>query len=524
MSEAPFEAAAGQAVQAAAMSIRFMITVSRVLADRSAADAARLDGERAGQVERLRQLADPGGDAAERYARIVREQVTNPDIRDALLNSEQWPQIAADLAVLDRAGVDVRELLADASRTADRIAASLTPRPQSTQEFYAQMVRDNVPDARVRDPLLNSEQWPQIAEQMRQLHAAGVDMPQLLDAASRTGVALHTTLQQAWERTANRAATLSAENSPERTSRATVTNPRGRGREDSALRTRASSLRELGLSNQESQLYVRMVRDTIHNEHHAGMLVVSRQWPQIAAKMRDLEARGIDPATRLARLPQEIARRAATGQRVDIAAAAADALSKPAPATASTSTKTAAATSTSTTTPAPAPAAAPSPPTPLVDPTPTPAPAPVPSPELLRDAAHVAVGLKYGVNAQILAKRMGIDTDQARGLVKELAARDIIGRYDQGKGMRYTQVINKESAELLLNNSPGTMTAVQANKAVQQTSPAGDRSRSRTAAAATANSTTVSASPTAPGPAPAAAPSTTAAHAPASRVKHGPSH
>ncbi|MEV6672858.1 hypothetical protein [Streptomyces sp. NPDC051162] len=348
MSETPpFEVAAAQAMSAAAESIKFLVTVAMAIKDRHDAAAENRDGFRAVQVAQLQQLNGPA-EVGTHYASLVAEHVTNPGIRDALLASPQWPQIAADLHQLEQAGVNVRDLLSDASRTADRVAASLMPpQPVTTAERYAAVVREHVPNEQVREALLGSAQWPQIAEHMQQMEAAGINVPEVLAQANQSGAALTTALQTAYAQTAQRAAALSAENSPapqpQRPGTAPVAAaaraerladmpaPRGGRRESGGLANRAADLKALGISKVENQRLVRMIRDTVQNEHHAGLIVVSSQWPQIAAQMRDLEQRGIHPGNRLVRLSKEVTRRAvAGGERVNIAAAAVDVLSRPA--------------------------------------------------------------------------------------------------------------------------------------------------------------------------------------------------
>ncbi len=96
------ESAATQAAQSAVMSVRFLVSVAMAVAERT----GREDPARAAQVDRLRQLAQADQDPSTRYAQMVREEFATPAIRDALLNSEQWPQIAKDLAHLESAGID----------------------------------------------------------------------------------------------------------------------------------------------------------------------------------------------------------------------------------------------------------------------------------------------------------------------------------------------------------------------------------------------------------------------------------
>ncbi|MGK5632602.1 hypothetical protein [Streptomyces sp. URMC 123] len=87
MSEASFETAAAQALQGAAMSVRFLVTVAAAVRERHDEAAARDAGREAARVEQLRQLIGPAQEVEAHYGRMVAEQVTNPDIREALLRS-----------------------------------------------------------------------------------------------------------------------------------------------------------------------------------------------------------------------------------------------------------------------------------------------------------------------------------------------------------------------------------------------------------------------------------------------------
>ncbi|GAA2105615.1 hypothetical protein GCM10009801_81790 [Streptomyces albiaxialis] len=483
------EQAAGQTAQTAVMSVRFLVTIAMAVSERQ----TKGNPERAAQVERLRQLDQPSGDAAQRYAGMVREQFRDPNLRDALLNSEQWPQIANDLRTLEAAGIDVRAFLGDAGRIAERIAATIAPQPTPEQ-----MVREHLGD-RLADTLVNSERWPQIADEMRQMQAAGIDMPQMLAAAAEPGAKVEATMNEAWKQHAARVEKLEKETAPVPV-RGTppATNESRRGRRGSGGRgDRMATLAEMGLSTQENQKYIRMLRENIKDRHTAEVLVVSNKWPQVAASMRDLENRKIDPGPRLARLPQVVASQAARGGRVSLADAAQEALRHPAP------------TSRVTGTAARQPVGSYTPKAPALSKGEvngavresrvkgTAAPAAdggmAVTPEQLRTAAHHVAGMKDGVNAETLSRGLGVDQPQANALVSELSKRDVIGRYDLSTDRYQAQVSSTTAADLLVNGKE--VTASQANKAA-----AADvaRATSNTAEAPKAKDKGPAAAPTTP--------------------------
>lgn len=439
------EQAAGQAAQTAAMSVRFLVTVAMAVAEHT----GREHPARAAQVERLRQLNQPAGDPAERYAAMVRAEFKNPALRNALLDSEQWPQIAADLRYLESAGIDVSAFIRDAGAIADRIAGAMPQEPTPEQ-----MVRAHMGD-RLADTLVNSQRWPQIADEMRQMQAAGIDVPQMLRSAAEPGAKIEATLTAAWQTQAARVERLEKESEPVRgTARPESENRRGRSGKDGLTR-REAALKEAGVSPQENQKYIRMMGEAVEDRHHAAVLAVSTRWPEIAATMKELDGRKLDPAARLARLPQELARQAGNRQRVNLVDAAAEALRHPAPATSAPAG----------TRPAPAETYAAKPASSVADTT---------LKETIRDsdvvvakdqlraAAHHVVGARNGVNTQTLRDGLGVDERQATALMSELSKRDVIGHHDPKTDRYQVQVKGTMAADLLVDGKE--VTAAHANK------------------------------------------------------------
>ncbi|MER6845816.1 hypothetical protein [Streptomyces platensis] len=335
MSESPFEVAAGQAAQSAVMSVRLLISIATALRANVEREAAAADPDLAEKVARLRQMErEPDAQTInERYAAMVRETF-RPELAEGLLAAEQWPQMAAELHQLERAGVDVRVFLGDASQVAERVMQSVAP---TTAQRWERTVRSHLPQE-TADALMSAEQWPQIAQQMEQMQAAGVDVPLVLGDMARNGNTLQDAMRSAWQQQAERARKLEAEAAPARSSqpapvnaRSTTPEPRKGRRNPLGADGRASTFQELGITRSDQQRLARMAAEAIPDRHVAGVLVVSRQWPGIAAQMRDLEAKNIAPAPRLARIGEELGRQAAQGKRVSIAAAASAALRRPAP-------------------------------------------------------------------------------------------------------------------------------------------------------------------------------------------------
>ncbi|UWS77546.1 hypothetical protein [Streptomyces noursei] len=336
MSESPFEVAAGQAAQSAFMSLRLLISIGTVLRSSVEKEAAAADPDRAEKVRRLRAMEPELSpqEISDRYAAMVRETF-RPELAEALVNAEQWPQMAAELHQLDRAGVDVRSFLGDASRTAERIMREMAP---TTAERWERTVRSHLP-TETAEALVSAEEWPQLAEQMQQMQDAGLNVPGVLQDVARNGSTMQEAMRSAWQKTSERVGRLESEAAPaparSRQTGPAPVNPRRGTRQDRRSRNplapdgRAAAFAETGMGRAKQERYARLAAEVISDQHVAGLLVVSTQWPEIAVQMRELEARSIDVGPRLAQIGQELGRQAATGQPVNVAAAAATVLGRP---------------------------------------------------------------------------------------------------------------------------------------------------------------------------------------------------
>ncbi|MFK0160697.1 hypothetical protein ACIQVK_52780 [Streptomyces sp. NPDC090493] len=272
------------------------------------------------------------------------------------------------------------------------------PARDPDRDRYAQMVRDTVEPPAVAEAMVTAPQWPQVADELKRLESAGVDVGQFLadatpviariDADMRAG-SLTPGVTATATTSRNPFAAPADDTSPERDGPGMVERfvewvkkvveavkewwqkVTGRG-EDSSLDGREKDLAKHGVSPQENTRAVVMAREAMADEHVLGQLVTSREWPGIAAQMKALQEAGHDPREALAGVPLRMKQAADAGISLTPAEAArgllneqaktpapARATTAPAPANSASATTKATPATTSSPTTSTAPAAAP---------------------------------------------------------------------------------------------------------------------------------------------------------------------
>ncbi|WP_329235802.1 hypothetical protein [Streptomyces canus] len=215
------------------------------------------------------------------------------------------------------------------------------PARDPDRDRYAQMVRDTVEPPAVAEAMVTAPQWPQVADELRRLENAGVDVGQFLadatpviariDADMRAGSPTPGVTASATATTPRNPFAAPAEDaSAEREGPGMVERlvewvkkvveavkewfkkVTGRG-EDSSLEGREKDLVKHGVSPQENTRAVVMAREAMADEHVLGQLVTSREWPGIAAQMKTLQEAGHDPREALAGVPLRMKQAADAG-------------------------------------------------------------------------------------------------------------------------------------------------------------------------------------------------------------------
>ncbi|MGW9441270.1 hypothetical protein [Streptomyces sp. NPDC055607] len=271
----PFGEAAAEAVQTVVMSVRLAMAI---------ADAVRRHQQRKkGAEEELPPVEKAKEDAKEEAKRLLPS-----DISAALMDSADWPQFAQQLMALKKAGVDLEQFLPRLGEIAvsvqEQVAANEARVAKEGTGEWERMLRETLPAGPVREAILSSPTWPDIAATMAKLDERGIDVRQILAAAHDEGLGVDQAV----------AKVLAAE--APTTSRDVLLSygpmtkdldlPR-----DLDLDDREHALRvQLSISPQENARYVKLLTEALPgHEREAGLAVASKQWPLIAARMAHME-------------------------------------------------------------------------------------------------------------------------------------------------------------------------------------------------------------------------------------------
>jgi hypothetical protein len=281
----PFAAALAEAVQTSVMAWRLVTAM---------ADAVRRLHQRR---EHGREADLPLVDEAVSEASAAVTRLVPGDIAAAVMGSADWPQMAQQLVVLRRAGVDLDTFLPDVGRIAvtvrDQVAASVRVPGEGTGE-WERVLRETLPAGPVREAILASPTWPDMAATMAKLDARGADVRQVLTTALATSPAA---LAAGFVAGTSRDAMHSY-------------GPLTFGLDvpkDLDLADRARALRQMAISPTENARYGRWVRETLAgHERGADLLLTARQWPLLAARMAKMESEGQPVRQHLERLLADV--------------------------------------------------------------------------------------------------------------------------------------------------------------------------------------------------------------------------
>lgn len=287
-----FAESADEAVQTAVMAVRLVMAI---------ADAVRRHQQRqkAGAERELPPAAQAVGDASAELRNLW-----PPDISAALTGSADWPQMAQQLMALKQAGVDLDDLLPRVGEIAvtvrDAVAANVERVAREGTGEWERMLRETLPAGPVREALLSSPTWPDIAATMARLDERGVDVREVLASAHDEGLgvdqAVAKVLAAAAAPTTSRDAMLAY--GPLTTG---LDIPR-----DLDLADQRRALRQLAISSQENERFMRLVREAMPGrEREADPMFTARQWPLVTARMAKMESEGTPVTPHLARLMKD---------------------------------------------------------------------------------------------------------------------------------------------------------------------------------------------------------------------------
>ncbi|MET7416261.1 hypothetical protein [Streptomyces rubiginosohelvolus] len=191
----PFSEALSEAAQAAAMSVRLILTI---------ADAVRRAAQKHHQGEEKELGADAeelaGGWSAEQLRTVLPESALH-----GLMAGADWPLMARHLTSLQQAGVDLGVFLPNLGRMASAVEQAVARNTTRTRaegtDRWADLLRRTMPEGLVRNAILASPAWPDLAAEMGRLHEQGVDVARILTDAHAAGLGVDQAVAAATART-----------------------------------------------------------------------------------------------------------------------------------------------------------------------------------------------------------------------------------------------------------------------------------------------------------------------------------
>ncbi|MDX3486843.1 hypothetical protein [Streptomyces sp. ID05-18] len=335
----PFSEALSEAAQAAGMSVRLILTIADAV---RRASQKHHHGEEQELTEDIGQVAESWWSADELGKHLPASLLTH------LTGSPDWPVMARQLMSLSRAGVDLATFLPNlgtmASGVEHAVAKNIARIQAEGTDRWADLLRTTIPEGLVRDAILASPAWPDIAAHMGRLHDQGVDVARILNHAHAAGLGVDQAIAAAIAPTPATtpapapaapapgpaaAAPVPAAPAPAAappapgtaqkpdpwaapavsTDAKNVWGPLTEGLRiprDLDLGDRARALDQLGVTPGAHRTLMSRVNETLP-ERDAALLVSSRLWPVLAHRMHRMAQEGVPFAAHLARIAPDTA-------------------------------------------------------------------------------------------------------------------------------------------------------------------------------------------------------------------------
>ncbi|MGW1469010.1 hypothetical protein ACWCPT_32280 [Streptomyces sp. NPDC002308] len=315
----PVSEALAEAAQTAAVSVRLLLTIADAVRRAARHRTGRPDDE----------LGEEAAKLAPGWAADQLRTTVSDDVLTALTIAADWPLMARHLAALQTAGVDLAVLLPQLGTVAHSVHRAVTAntariRSEGTDR-WADLLRATLPEGVVRDAILASPAWPDMAAALGRLDTQGIDVTRVLRAAHAQGEGIDRTLATLLAtpspaRTAPAAARSATATAPgpvptARTAPAAGTAPAapaapagvavsGASRDarsmwgplttgltvphDLDLSDRAKALGQLDVRPAESSRFVTVLQDVLGSGKETSLLVSARPWPLLALRMKTL--------------------------------------------------------------------------------------------------------------------------------------------------------------------------------------------------------------------------------------------
>jgi len=330
-----FAESAAEAVQTAVMAARLVMAI---------ADAARRHQKRKqkGKEDDL----PAAEEAANEVGKDVRRLLPS-DVSMALMGEADWPQLAQQLLALRDAGVDLDQVLPRVGEIAVNVRDQVAAKASEATDQWVRVVRETLPAGPLREAILTSPGWPEMAATMARLEEKGVNVREVLAAAHNEVLGVEQTVANALGSTSEAAMSRDAQllYGPLTTG---LNLPR-----DLDLSDRQRAFTQLAVSEGEHRRYAQLVWEAMPgHEREANLLPSTRQWPLLVARMAQMEREGKPLREHLARLAKDTSWKEGPGTIGSrLVQAAGDALNRPlgdAPGESRAKVNTAAARATST--------------------------------------------------------------------------------------------------------------------------------------------------------------------------------
>ena len=311
-----FADSAAEAIQTAVMAYRLVMAI---------ADAARRHQQRRqkGEEDDL-----PTAEEAVTGVETDVKRLLPSEVSAALMTEADWPQLAQQLMALRMAGVDLDQVLPRIGEIVvnvrDQVAAAAT---ESVADEWVRAVRETLPAGPLREAILTSPAWPEMAATMARLEERGVNVREVLAAAHNEVLAVNEAVAKKLGASAEPAMSRDAQ-----LSYGPLTTGLDLPRDlDLSDRERALTA-QLAIKPQENQRFIRWVREAMPGHaREADLLVAHRQWPLLAARMVQMEREGKPVREHLARMGRDSSWEEGPGAQLGtrLVQAATDALHRP---------------------------------------------------------------------------------------------------------------------------------------------------------------------------------------------------
>ncbi|GAA3380670.1 hypothetical protein GCM10020367_68900 [Streptomyces sannanensis] len=180
--EDPFAEAVAEAARTTAAAVKLTLTI---------ADAVRRAAQKHRQG-REDELADGEEQLAPGWAAQSLRPVLDGGVLADLMSGADWPAMAGQLVLLQKAGVDLGAFLPQLGQVASTVYTAVEANAARISaegtDRWADLLRKAMPEGLVRDAILASPAWPDMAAQMAALDHEGVDVTGFLTAAHGQGV------------------------------------------------------------------------------------------------------------------------------------------------------------------------------------------------------------------------------------------------------------------------------------------------------------------------------------------------